>query len=340
MPSRGEGSEVMAASAPRSRARYAFAVFVTAVGIAVTLVVTRRLEDFPLIILLAAVMARALRGGTGPGFVATTMSAAAILGASHFLAAAFAIPPVNLGDEVVRLVIFVSVASGISLIAGARRRAERERDVLLVREQAARAEAEAASLAKDEFLAMVSHELRNPLAAILAWSTLLQDECTAEMRRRAAGAIERSAKAQSRLVDDLLDVSRIVRGKLRLDLCPMDLVPVIEAAVDTVRPAADAKRITIHIALDPSAGLVRGDAARLRQVVWNLVSNAVKFTPEGGRVRVGLAIASRAEISVSDSGCGFDPEFLPNLFRPFWQAEAGASRRTSGLGLGSPSSAT
>jgi signal transduction histidine kinase len=319
------------------RTRYAFAVAAICVAVPITLLATRWLEDFPLLILITAVMASALRGGTGPGLLATALSGLAIFGATHFLARRFAIPPVNAGGEVVRLVIFLVVATGISLLAGARQRAEGERDLLLVREKTARAEAEAANGAKDRFLAAVSHELRTPLAAILSWASLLRGTAGCdETIRRALDAIERNAKSQARLVDDLLDVSRIVAGKLRLETRPTNLVPIIEAAVATLASAADAKHIRLHAAIDPDTGLVWGDPDRLLQVIWNLVSNAVKFTPEHGHISLHLTrVGPHAEVAVADTGPGIAAGLLQHVFEPFWQAKTGSgNQHTAGLGLG------
>ena len=315
--------------------RYAFAVATTCTAVPLTLLVTRWLEDFPLLILITAVMASALGGGTGPGLLATALSGLAIFGATHFLASIFAIPPVNAGDEVVRLVIFLFVATGISLLAGARQRAERERDLLLVRERNARAEAEAANGAKDRFLAAVSHELRGPLAPILSWASLLRRTTGCdETIRRALDVIERNAKSQARLVDDLLDVSCIVAGKLRLETRPTNLVPIVDAAIATVASAADAKHIDLQAAIDPDTGLVWADPDRLLQIVWNLVSNAVKFTPEHGHVSLHLTrVGPHAELVVADTGPGIPRELLPHVFEPFWQAEPHSHRR-GGLGLG------
>ena len=315
-------------------ADYAFAIATTSIAILVTLLATRWLEDFPLLILVTAVMASALRGGTGPGLVAMTLSGLAIFVAAHFFASRFAIPPVNASDEIVRLVIFVVVATGISLLAGARRRAERERDVLLVREKAAREEAEAANAAKDRFLAAVSHELRNPLAAILSWSSLARTATDEATIRRAFEATERNAKSLARLVEDLLDVSRIVTGTFRLEPRAVDPVPVVAAAIETVAAAAESKHITVDRVVDPGAVLVRADPDRLQQIVWNLVANAVKFTPEHGRVSVHVTYTvDHVEIRVTDTGRGIGPEVLPHVFEPFWQAEVG-DRRMGGLGLG------
>jgi signal transduction histidine kinase len=252
-------SAVLSITAARRNA-YLFVLAATSVAVLVTLLATRWLEDFPLLILLTAVMASALHGGTGPGLLATAISGAAIFAATHLLATRFAIPPVNASDEVVRLVIFLFVATGFTFLAGARQRAERERDLLLVREQAARAEAEAANGAKDRFLAAVSHELRNPLAAILSWASLMRSTTLDDRTlRHGLEAIDRNARSQARLIGDLLDVSRIVAGKLRLAPSPVDLAPVIEAALDTVAHAAEGKRIDVDVALDPDTGRVHGD---------------------------------------------------------------------------------
>jgi PAS domain S-box-containing protein len=217
-----------------------------------------------------------------------------------------------------------------------RRLLEEERERLLAQERAGRALAEEASRAKDEFLANVSHELRTPLSPILAWSRLLQKDTSDPQRtRRALETIERCALAQAQLIEDLLDVSRIVAGRLRLDVQSVDPVAVIEAALHVVRPAADARQIRLQVALDPRTGTVAGDPARLQQVVWNLLSNAVKFTPKGGRVQVTLArVNSHLEIAVADSGKGIAPAFLPRVFERFQQADQGTTREHAGLGLG------
>ncbi|MES1022460.1 ATP-binding protein [Gloeocapsa sp. BRSZ] len=214
--------------------------------------------------------------------------------------------------------------------------ANKLKDELLVREQEARATAEAANRAKDEFLSMLSHELRTPLNAMLGWSQLLRSQKLNEATRsRALEAIERNARGQANLIEDLLDISRIITGKLRLHVRPIELVPVIEAAIDTVRPAADAKQVRIQSVLDPSAGPVSGDSDRLQQVVWNLLSNAIKFTPKGGRVQVRLErVNSHVEIIVSDTGQGISPDFLPYIFERFRQADSTHTRSHGGLGLG------
>ncbi|HEX8162374.1 MAG TPA: hybrid sensor histidine kinase/response regulator [Pyrinomonadaceae bacterium] len=215
-------------------------------------------------------------------------------------------------------------------------RAREERERLLESEQAARLDAEANSRLKDEFLATVSHELRTPLTAILGWAHLLRrglpDQETAA---HALEVIERNGRAQLHLVEDLLDVSRIISGKLLLDVRPVDLSSVIGAALEAARPAAESKGIELRRALDPAASGVVGDADRLQQIVWNLVNNAVKFTPAGGRVEVRLTpVASGVEIDVSDTGVGIAPDFLPLVFDRFRQADAATTRNYGGLGLG------
>jgi len=213
---------------------------------------------------------------------------------------------------------------------------EKEREHLLEREHEARAKAEEANRLKDEFLATVSHELRTPLNAMLGWATLLRSGNLAEKQNRLAiETIERNAKTQAQLIEDLLDVSRVITGKLRLDVRPVMVAPVVESAIGSVAPAAEAKGVRIQTVLDPNAGPVSGDHNRLQQIVWNLVSNAIKFTPRGGRVHVRVErINSHVEIVVSDTGQGIRAEFLPFVFDRFRQAEAGSTRQHGGLGLG------
>ena len=217
-----------------------------------------------------------------------------------------------------------------------RKRNEEEREQLLVRELAARAEAERANKTKDEFLAIVSHELRTPLNAIVGWSSMLRSGSLDPARTtRAIEVIDRNAKAQAQLIEDILDVSRIVSGNLRLNPRPVQLQQVIEAAVYSIRPAADARQISLEMNLEKEAGPVSGDPDRLQQVVWNLLSNAVKFTPAGGHVNVSLKGSnSNVEVVVSDNGNGIPAEFLPHVFDRFRQADGSKTRRHGGLGLG------
>jgi signal transduction histidine kinase len=217
--------------------------------------------------------------------------------------------------------------------------AEQERGRLLFLEQEARQQAEEANRMKDEFLATLSHELRTPLNAVLGWVQVLRaGKLDAASTTRALETIERNARAQAQLIADLLDVSRIITGKLRLDFKPVELRRIIEAVLESVRPAADAKGILLDISVAPLASPVLGDADRLQQVVWNLLSNAIKFTPRGGRVEVRLREAHEGEenavIRVSDTGIGIRPDFLPYVFDRFRQAEGSITRTHGGLGLG------
>jgi PAS domain S-box-containing protein len=226
---------------------------------------------------------------------------------------------------------------GLTIDVTERRQVEREREELLVREQAAREQAEEASRLKDEFLATISHELRTPLNAILGWAHLLREEdLDAETRARAIETIERNSRSQARLIQDLLDVSHIVTGRTRLDIRPVtDVASIVAAALDSLRPAALAKSIRLHHAFDSHAGPILADPERLQQIVWNLVSNGIKFTPKGGRVHVWLERAnSKLQIRVSDTGEGIPADFLPFVFDRFRQADASAARRHAGLGLG------
>jgi PAS domain S-box-containing protein len=227
-------------------------------------------------------------------------------------------------------------ASKIARDITERRRVEEERKQLLASERLARAAAEAANRAKDEFLATVSHELRTPLNGVFGWARMLQAaELDEEARQRALAAIVRGAAAQVRLVDDLLDVSRMVSGNVKLDLRLVDLRNVIEAALETVRPAALAKNIEIAAEFDPAPLVVLGAANRLQQVLWNLLMNAVKFTPRDGQARVRLRRAEAdAAITVSDSGEGIGPDALPHVFERFRQEDSSTTRSHSGLGLG------
>ena len=226
--------------------------------------------------------------------------------------------------------------SGIARDITRQKLAAGNREAVLEMERAARAEAERTSRMKDEFLATLSHELRTPLNAILGWAKLLHDgpNSPADLAE-GLGIIERNARAQTRLIGDLLDMSRIVSGKVRLDVQRFDLAPVIEAALETVRPTAEAKSIRLQAVLDPVARPVSGDPNRLQQVFWNLLTNAIKFTPKGGRVQVLLErINSHLEVSISDTGKGIPADFLPHAFDRFRQEDSSASRQYGGLGLG------
>ncbi len=226
-------------------------------------------------------------------------------------------------------VLIVGCVLALVFSAAAALRARGERDAL-------RRRLGELERARDELVASVSHELRTPLNTVLGWARLLRSgKLDAAGTARAVEAIERGATAQARIVDDLLDVARIARGELRLDVRNVELVPVIEAALAAVRPAAACRGIAVATAHEPGAGPVSGDPGRLQQVVWNLVSNAVKFTPEGGRVEVRLRAEEHAAVfAVTDTGEGFDPAFSVHLFERFRQADSSSTRPHGGIGAG------
>jgi signal transduction histidine kinase/ActR/RegA family two-component response regulator len=303
------------------------------------------LHDFlghavPFTLFYPAIMISAWYGGLGPGLFST----AVCVPTAELM---FLPPPYSLfrirASEAFHLTLFVVAGVMISVLSEslhrARRRAEAAQADLsasMERERASRLEAEAANCAKDEFLATVSHELRTPLTSILTWAHMLRGGALdGATTGRAIESIERGARSQAQLIEDLLDVSRIISGKLRLEVRQIELPPVMEAAIDTVRPGADAKQIHLESTLDPNAGPVSGDPQRLQQVVWNLLSNAIKFTPQGGRIRVGLRrVDAYAEVVVADTGRGIRADFLPRVFERFSQADSGSTRVAGGLGLG------
>ena len=227
---------------------------------------------------------------------------------------------------------FIGVARDIT----ERKEAEAEREWLLRSEQAARAAAEDASRLKDEFLATVSHELRTPLNAILGWATMVRKSgFEMETMRRAFEVVERNSRNQNQIISDILEVSRIITGKLNLNLRPLPMTTIIRAAIDTLYPAIEAKHINLETNLEPDTAKVSGDGDRLQQVIWNLLSNAAKFTPDGGTIQITLFYRDNfAEITVTDSGDGIEKDFLPFVFDRFRQADGGATRRHGGLGLG------
>ncbi len=237
-----------------------------------------------------------------------------------------------LRDERGKLVSVLSLVLDVT----ARQSAEEERAASLLRERDARRHAEEADRLKDEFLATLSHELRTPLTSILGWASMIRNgEVEGSNASRAIETIERNARSQARLIDDLLDVSRIITGNLRLDLHPLNLAPIVEAALDALRPTADVKGMKLQTRFAPVQCLVKGDPNRLRQVIWNLLSNAIKFTPRHGSVSIDLTcVESTARLTVSDTGDGIAPEFLPYVFDRFRQAEGSISRKQGGLGLG------
>jgi hypothetical protein len=217
-----------------------------------------------------------------------------------------------------------------------RKHAESERAALLEREQAARMEAEKANRIKDEFLGTLSHELRTPLSTIRSWAHVLKlNPGDAAQVATAAQVIERNAQLQAQLIGDLLDMSRIAAGKLRLEVQPVDLRGIVQAAMETIRPAAESKSIQFQCVIEPIGDEVHGDPTRLQQVVWNLLSNAIKFTPREGRVRISVArVESHVEVVVADTGMGIAPEQLQTIFERFRQADGAPARRRDGVGLG------
>jgi PAS domain S-box-containing protein len=259
--------------------------------------------------------------------------------------------PILLGNEVWGAIEFFSPEIRepdeelLKLVAGIggqigqfaqRRRAEEDRAELLKRERAARADAEKANRLKDEFLATLSHELRTPLNAVIGWTRMLgSGRLDRESSKHALEVIERNAWAQKQIIEDILDVSRVITGKLQLNLSPVDLVAVVDAALDAVRPAMEAKEIQIETLIDAGLRMVSGDADRMQQVVWNILSNAAKFTPNGGKVETSVSqTATHVHIQVKDSGPGIDPTFLPHVFERFRQADGSITRTHGGLGLG------
>jgi PAS domain S-box-containing protein len=232
------------------------------------------------------------------------------------------------GDVIGAILVFHDITE--------RRAAEREREILLRSEQIARSEAESANRLKDEFLATVSHELRTPLNTILGWASMLnRGAMTEESVQNALNIIERNAKAQADIISDILDVSRIITGKLQIHSQAVELARIVRAAIETLQSAADAKALNLAVSLDESETFVIGDPDRLLQIVWNLISNAIKFTPSSGRIEIRLERrGSNVELEVSDNGIGISGEFLPFVFERFRQADASTTRSDSGLGLG------
>ncbi len=259
--------------------------------------------------------------------------------------------PILLGSEVWGVIEFFSPEirepdeALLRLVAGIggqigqfteRKRAEEDRSELFKREQAARAEAENANRLKDEFLATLSHELRTPLNAVIGWARMLSSgRLDRESSKHALEVIERNAWAQKQIIEDILDVSRVITGKLQLNLSPVDLVTVVDAALDAVRPAMEAKEIKIETFIDASLRMISGDADRLQQAVWNILSNAAKFTPNGGSVEISVSRdATHVLVQVKDNGPGIEADFLPHVFERFRQGDGSTTRAHGGLGLG------
>jgi signal transduction histidine kinase len=312
---------------------YVFAVVLAGIAFAASLamqaMIGGRLFIMPF---FPAMIAVALYAGVGPATVCSLIALLAVLtawrggwGASSAL---------RIGDAWT-LAMFVLSATLIMVIAARLRSAEQRRSVLLALERQAREEAERAGRMKDEFLATLSHELRNPLSAIVGWAQVLHTQPLPPQVVRGLEVIERNARAQTRIIDDLLDMSRIAAGMTRLDLRSVDLQKIVDSAILPIQPAAHAKGIKIEKVADASLGLTSCDPDRLQQVISNLLTNAVKFTPEGGWIEVRVEQRHpHAEISVRDSGIGIEPAFLPFVFDRFRQADSSSTRQHTGLGLG------
>ena len=279
--------------------------------------------DFTALYVLA-VLLTSLVGGLGAGLLATLLSAASV---AYTQVGSFS--EVDIGwDDVFRAAVFIVTAVVVSSLAARRRAAEQElRDAIEQLRQA--------DLAKDDFLATLSHELRTPLTSILGWATILEDGGgQPETVAAAAASIKQSARSQQYIVDDLLDLSRIIFSKFRIEMRPVDLITLVREVIDLIKPLADAKRVQCRIDLPLRPCVITGDAERIKQVIWNFASNAVKFTPPGGRIVFRLEVVdSQAQISVSDSGEGIEPDLLPRVFDRFRQGNGAASKPGLGLGL-------
>ncbi len=271
----------------------------------------------------------ALREGLRGAFAFPIMLGAEVWGVMEFFS-----PEIREPDQEL-LQLVAGIGGQIGQFAQ-RKRAEDDRAELFRSERAARAEAERANRLKDEFLATLSHELRTPLNAVIGWARMLSSgRLDRESAKHAMEVIERNAWAQKQIIEDILDVSRVITGKLQLNLSTVDLVNVVDAALDAVRPAMEAKEIKIETLIDTGLKMISGDADRLQQAVWNILSNAAKFTPNGGRVEISVnQTATHVNVQVKDSGPGIDPEFLPHVFERFTQADGSTTRMHGGLGLG------
>jgi signal transduction histidine kinase len=311
---------------------HTIAVVAVATAFGLTVFLWNFIEPEAAPLFLAAVAIAAWRGGIYPSLLASALSALAL---DYFFN-----PPLNAFElsakNAVGTSVFLVAALLISYIDRARKLALTERERLLRSERKALAEAEEASRAKDVFLAMVTHELRSPLNAVLGWTQILKKKTLdAAQTGRALDVIERSTRTQAQLVEDLLDISRIKTGNFRINAAPIELCAVIDSAIESVAPAIAAKRIRLERDLDERIGLINCDAERLRQVVWNLLSNAVKFAREGGRIDICLTRAGNyARLMVYDDGAGIRQDFLPFVFDSFRQADESDKGKHKGLGLG------
>lgn len=316
----------------RKTVPYLVAVFSVAAALLLTGLLWPWIEPHPTSLFLAAITVSAWYGGFQPSLLATALATIAV---DYF----FIFPVHSLEvsiDNTVRAGVFVLVALLISWIDHARKKAIEERDQMLVREQQARKEAETVNQTKDEFLAMVSHELRTPLNVISGWVSMLRSgKLNGEAAADALERVERNARLQQHLIEDLIDVSRIASGTMRVEPRPMEVSPVIEEGLRTVALAAKAKDIAIYAEYPDEAIIISGDPDRFQQVVWNLLSNAIKFTPPRGRISLSLErLGGDAILSVRDSGRGIRPDFLPYVFERFRQDVIELGQNHEGLGVG------
>jgi signal transduction histidine kinase len=329
----------MTKDTPLSVLPYGIALLTVALATLLHILLLPVMPESLTLFFFVAVIASTWYGGFGPGLLSSVLSTVAL---DYFLIEplySVALSSANL----IRLAIFLLSALFVSLLTNARKRAEEDLkktlgryNELLAREHEARDMAERANRMKDDFLATLSHELRTPLTAIIGWAEMLRRMQPGQpLVARAVEVIDRNAKSQAQLIEDLLDVSRIITGKLRLDLRPVELATTIDAAIDAMRPMAEAKGIQLEKQYGSLACEVSGDSTRLQQVVLNLLLNAIKFTPEGGKVEASVRQAdSHAELTISDTGQGIAEEFLPHIFERFSQADSSRANRHGGLGLG------
>lgn len=275
------------------------------IGIVFLLVIgfRQQLQPHAYALFLFAVVATAFFGGLGPALVAIVLALAA-MNYVDFLSHSIRID----FNDVVELAIFIAMALAVTFLTAARQRAERELAT-------ANTELRELDRAKDRFIAMVSHELKSRVTAILGWALVMRSDDDPEVRATGLSAIEGSARAQARLIEDLLDMSRLVLGKLSLQIAPTAFVPIVRQAVEASRPTADAKGISLQLDLPPNPCVVDGDATRLQQICTNLLSNAVKFTPKGGRVHMDVTCESTVQLTVSDTGDGISGDLLPHVLR-------------------------
>ena len=306
----------------RSRLRpYALPFFTVGLALlldfeAMPLVQSHRYAGF-----LFAVLVTAFFTGLGPSLVATGLAVVAANYFDYFIDGQLRLD----SDDIIQLAIFLSISTSISFLTTRRRRAERKLAL-------ANAELRELDRAKDQFIAMLSHELKAPMTVILGWANMMRQSPDSELVATAATAIESSARAQARLVDDLLDMSRLTLGKMHLEVAPVDIASIATDVIETIRPSADGKKIDLKLSLDGDSCVVFGDTLRLQQIFWNLLSNAVKFTPGGGHIDVNVVHAGeKVRLVISDDGDGIAKEIQPHIFAPLRQAR---DAEKGGLGLG------